>query len=93
MTGLVNSVVHAEVLRPADACVQVALFDDDPTRQITDLEARLRDSEAAYFALCEEYAKLERAYRHLLAENHTLHVGLEAARRATAACALGVVRR
>lgn len=93
MTGLVNSVVNAATLAPTSAVVQVALFADDTTRQIADLERRLVESEGAYSRLCDDYEALDRAYHHLLAENHTLRVGLDAARRATAVCALGVVRR
>ena len=93
MTGLVNSVVHAEVLRPAGAVVQVALFHDDTERRIADLEARLRESEAAFDKSCDTIDVLEAANRKLLHEVHTLQVGLEVARRATAACAFSVVRR
>ena len=93
MIGLVNSVVHAATLAPRGAVVQVALFEDDTTRQISDLESRLRESEAAYDAVCEALDARERHVRQLLHEVHTLRVGLELARRATAACAMGVVRR
>lgn len=57
--GLVNSVILAPVLPPRTAVVQVALFPDDTTRQIADLESRLAESEAAYTALCDYIDVLE----------------------------------
>jgi hypothetical protein len=93
MTGLVNSIIHAAVLTPAGPVVQTSLFPDDPQRQIADLEARLRESEAAYDKACDVIDALEAAHRKLLHENRTLQVGLEAARRVSAYCACGIVRR
>jgi hypothetical protein len=94
MTGLVNSIINLAVLPPASgAVVQAALFADDTERRIAALEQQVRESEAAYDAACDTIAVLERNHRNLLHENHALRVGLEAARRVSAICACGIVRR
>ena len=79
--GLILSTSLCESLPSAGPVLQPVLFADDTTRQITELEQRLRESESAYDHSCSVIAALQAQTERLRHENQQLRAALDAVRR------------